>query len=194
MKSPRSIFWMNGAKIGAENLCELDDPRQTCIAMNAGEFKSDEEATRLGIMQYLYGGESAPQGSARGMTQEAPDPKVTAEESAKGSAAVRQSQMEHEVMRPLSVEERSYVENAVVAGHKVMAQERAVAGEMGAEFTGPSQTEVTQAGGDYREAADKAAQAQGLTGEERKPEERKPEEPKPPEPAAVRTTPPRQTT
>ena len=67
MRTPRIIFWMNNAKSGAENLCEVDDPRQTCIAMNAGEFKSDAEAERLGIMQYLYGGGSGPQAQARGM-------------------------------------------------------------------------------------------------------------------------------
>ena len=181
---------MNNARMGAENLCERDDPRQTCIAMNAGDFKADAEAERLGIMQYLYGGGAPAQMQARGMTHEAPDAKAVAEESAKGSEAVRQQQREHEPMRPLGIEERSYVENAVVSGAPVTEPERAQAGKMGAEFTGPSRAEITAAGGSYQEAADKAAQAQGLT-EAPKPDEPKPPEPTPPAPEPTERTVPR---
>ena len=76
---------------------------------------------------------------------------------------MRQAQRENPPLRGVSIEERSYVENAVVSGARVSETERAVAGQMGAEFTGPSPAEITAAGGSYQEAAEKAAQAQGLT-------------------------------
>lgn len=163
MRFPRTLFWKNNANSGAENICELDDPQQTCIIANAGEQMSDTRATELGIMEYLSGGD-APQAGARSV-------------SAPGPQTVREAQKAHEQLRPLSVEERAYVENAPVSGHVVTEAERATAGALGAEWTGPTPQEVTQAGGDYQAAADKAAQAQGAAGEAPKPDEPKPETP-----------------
>lgn len=185
MRSPRSLYFTNRDEFGQRMIVEENDPRAAVKATQAGDWMPDELAMRLGLTQYLTSSEGE---SRRGMSMAQArsiegDPEALANKGGQLSDKVRQEMYEHPVLRTPSIEERSYVENAVGEPYNLSAHERAQAGAMGAEHTGPTLPERAEAGGDVKAAEDKASQAMG--GEpakapgEHPPQSAKPEEPSP---------------
>jgi hypothetical protein len=168
MYGTQSLCYTNPGPDGRKEIVVEGDPRQAVCIYRAGNSITEARAKELGIYEWMVAeppSGAQPQAQARGAQGPGASTHLMAETA------------ERERENRYNLEMRAYVENAVGTGAQVSAAERGEAGKLGAEITGPTIPEVSEAGG-YVEATDKAAAE--MTGGE-KPPEAKPAEQKPPE-------------
>ena len=152
MRYHASLFYSNAGATGLRLVVGEDDPRQAVKCYQAGDFISEAEAQRRGIYDILIG-ESEPGATVSPAAVDVRHNHRRRLRCPRGSA---RGAFERRPFMTPSIEERSYVENAVGSATPVTPAERAAAGGMGAEITGPTVQEIAAAGS-YEAAADKAS-------------------------------------
>jgi hypothetical protein len=148
----QTLYYTNPGPGGRQIVVE-GDLRQAVKVYQAGDWITEAMAKHLGIYEWLVVGD-APSGlQARGVSD---DPDAQSRQAAEMSQKVREASAARQPIRSTGREVLAYVENATGQPTEVTAAERAEAGSLGAQMTGPTIPEVAEAGG-YVEATEKAS-------------------------------------